>query len=270
MPILFKHRLLLLATICFGSLLSFSLVAGADNSKIGLVIMHGKGGSPARLVADLAATLESQGFLVANLEMPWSGKREYDVSVAVAEQEIEAALSALRGKGATKLFVIGHSQGGLFALYFANKHAVDGVVAIAPGGSVDTPLFRDKLGDSVTLARKLINEGKGEIKTSLSDYENRKGTYTVNSTPADYLTWFDPDGVINLSKAVQGMPASMPVLYVSPTLDYPGLRKIKQQMFDALPKNPLSALYEPSTDHVGAPTASSKEIAVWTATVASH
>lgn len=270
MPILFKRRLLMLATVFFGSSLSLSAVADADNSKIGLVIMHGKGGSPTKFVADLASTLESQGFLVANLEMPWSGRRDYDVSVTVAEQEVEAVLSGLRNKGAKKLFVIGHSQGGLFALYFANKHTIDGVIAIAPGGNIANQLFREKLGDSVALARKLIAEGKGEDKANLSDYENRRGTYTVISPPSAYLSWFDPEGAMNQTKAIQGVNSATPVLYIAPTNDYPGLRKVKQEMFEALPKNPLTKLYEPSATHIEAPTASIKEIAAWTATVANH
>jgi predicted N-acetyltransferase YhbS len=35
--------------------------------------MHGKGGSPTKYVSDLASSLKDEGYLVANLEMPWSG-----------------------------------------------------------------------------------------------------------------------------------------------------------------------------------------------------
>lgn len=88
--------------------------------------------------------------------MPWSGRRAHDVSVSVAEKEVEAALDVLRSKGAKKLFVAGHSQGGLFALYFGTKHIVDGIIAIAPGGNVSNPVILEKLGASVELARTLI------------------------------------------------------------------------------------------------------------------
>jgi len=62
--------------------------------------MHGKGGSLARHVSDLASSLEKNGYLVANLEMPWSGRRDYDVSVSAAEKGVQSALAALRDKGA--------------------------------------------------------------------------------------------------------------------------------------------------------------------------
>ena len=98
------------------------------SSEIGIVLMHGKGGSPAWYVSTLASYLEKNEYVVANLEMPWSGRRDYHVSVSVAEREVESALDALRSKGAKKLYVVGHSQGGLFALFFGTM-SNNGVVA---------------------------------------------------------------------------------------------------------------------------------------------
>jgi pimeloyl-ACP methyl ester carboxylesterase len=237
--------------------------------KIGVVLMHGKGGLPAKHVSDLASSLREQGLLVANLEMAWSGRRDYDVDVGTAEGEVTSALGALRDKGAKKLFVAGHSQGGLFALYFGGKHAVDGVIAIAPGGNVAAPIFRKNLRESLDAARKLVAEGKGGEKASLMDFESSRGTYPVLTTASIYLTWFDPDGAMNQMKAMRSMNPAVPVLYIAPTNDYPGLRGIKQQMFDALPKNTHTKLYEPSASHLGAPSASAREIAEWTSEVAS-
>lgn len=267
MPSSLSLLFIALAFPLVGMLLPLKAVA-ETGSRIGIVLMHGKGGSPAKHVSDLAIALEEQGLLVANLEMPWSGRREYDVNVSAAEQEVDVALNKLRDKGAKKLFVAGHSQGGLFALYFGSRHAVDGVIAIAPGGNVNSPAFREKLGESVALARKLIADGKGDEKTSLADFEGSKGTISVVTTPAAYLTWFDPEGAMNQTIAVQSMNPSVPVLYVAPANDYPGLLKVKQQMFDALPRNPKTRLYEPGSSHLNAPSASIKEIAEWTTAVA--
>ncbi|MEN6585090.1 MAG: alpha/beta fold hydrolase [Sulfuricella sp.] len=248
----------------------FSPTASAETvtTKIGVVLMHGKGGSPSKHVAELAASLEQRGFLVANVEMPWSGRRDYDVDVAVAEREVESALNSLREKGGQKLFVAGHSQGGLFALYFGGRHPVDGVIAIAPGGNVGSPVFREKLGDAVALARKLIAEGKGDEKTRLFDYEGSRGITPVITTPAVYLSWFDPDGAMNEVEAVGNMNPAIPVLFIVPTGDYPGNLRAKQQMFDALPKNQRSKLYEPSSSHLNAASASINEIIEWTTGVA--
>ena len=245
-----------------------SSMAEAPSSAIGVVIMHGKGGSPAGRVSSLASSLEQKGYLVANLEMPWSGRREYDVGVDVAEGEIEAALASLRAKGANKVFVAGHSQGGLFAIHYGGKHPVDGIIAIAPGGNVANPIFRRELGQFVEQARKLVAEGKGNEKARLSEYEGSKGTYPVTVTPVAYLSWFDPEGAMNQEKASRDMNPQVPVLFIAPKNDYPGLLKVKQTMFDALPRNPLTRMYEPDCSHVDAPFASRDEIVRWTTEVA--
>lgn len=230
-------------------------------SKTGFVLMHGKGGKP-KNVEHLASSLEDKGYLVANLEMPWSGRRDYDTDVAGAEKEIESALDDLRAEGAANLFLVGHSQGGLFALYFGGKHLVDGIVAIAPGGNVGDPFLREQLGESMEQARKLVADGKGDDKTEFV-VKASKGTYPIITTPANYLNWFDPDGALNQSIATQNMNPGIPVLFIVPKGDYPDLLRAKQAMFDALPRHPLTKLYEPDSDHLDAPSASLDEILRW-------
>ncbi|MEK6594475.1 MAG: alpha/beta fold hydrolase [Pseudomonadota bacterium] len=246
------------------------LAAGAQTAapKIGVVVMHGKGGTPARHVSELADHLERKGYLVANPEMPWSGRRNYDVPVAAAEQELEAALEVLRSKGAQKLFVAGHSFGGLFALYFAGRHAIDGVIAMAPGGDVGNRIYREKLGESVELARQFVAGQKGNEPARLSDYEGSRGIYPIVTIPAAYLSWFEPDGAMNQTRMTQALKPQTPVLYISPRNDYPGLLTVKQRMFNALPANALNRLYEPDASHLGAPSAARDEIVRWTTEVA--
>ena len=208
----------------------------AQAPKAGVVVMHGKGGLPDGVILDLARFLEAKGFAVANLEMPWSSRRDYDVDVAGAENQVDAALGDLRAKGAAKVFLAGHSQGGAFALYASGKLRVDGIVAIAPGGNVASPTFRDAVGESVRRARTLVDEGKGAERQRFLDYEGARGTTPVITNAAAYLTWFDPEGA----------------------------------MFGALPKNPLTQLYEPDANHLRAPSAAREEIARWIAEVAAR
>ncbi len=243
-------------------------VAAQSPAGIGVVVMHGKGGSPERHVSELASFLEGRGYSIANLEMPWSGRREYDVAVDAAEKEIQSAFEALRSRGAKKVFVAGHSQGALFALHYAGKHPVDGVIAIAPGGSVSTPVFKRELGESVDRARRMISEGKSSEKTRFMDYEGSRGTNPVFTTPAVYLSWFEPDGAMSLLRAAKTVKAGIPVLYVGPTGDYPNLLKGKAVIFGALPAHPLTKLYEPDSSHLDAPSAAREEILRWTSQVA--
>lgn len=252
-----------LATFALALALPLAGLCDAASPKIGIVIMHGKGGSPAKHVNGLASALEEKGYLVANLEMPWSGRRDYDVDVAAAEQEVEAALAALGGKGAARLFVAGHSQGGVFALYFGTRHVVDGVIAIAPGGDVSSPAFREKLGPHVERARQLIADGKGAEKDKFADFEGAKGVYPVVTTASAYFSWFDPAGAMGQAGAPKNINPKVPVLYIAPTDDYPTLTKAKKPKFESLPAHPLTRLYEPSASHLGAPSASRDEIVRW-------
>jgi pimeloyl-ACP methyl ester carboxylesterase len=251
-------------------LVAAAAVAQTSPQAVGVVVMHGKGGSPARHVAELASGLEAKGHQVANIEMPWSGSRQYDVNVSAAEAQVDAALAGLRTKGATKLFVAGHSQGGTFALYFGSKHALDGVIAIAPGASTGSQVIREKLGGTFEEARALVAAGKGGETVKLQDFEGSKGTYAVVCKPENYLSWFDPEGAMNQVQSIRAMKPATPVLYIVPKSDYPGLYKVRQANFDALPRNPLSRLYEPDASHTGAPSASREEISRWMMEVANR
>jgi pimeloyl-ACP methyl ester carboxylesterase len=228
-----------------------------------VVVMHGKGGAPSKFVPRLAAGLESAGFLVANPEMPWSGRRDYDVPEAQAEQELQSIIDGLRARGAEKIFLAGHSFGGLFSLIYATAHPLAGVIAIAPGANPAAPIFREKVGESVEQARRMIAEGKGSEKTRFLDYEGSKGLYPIVTTPDAYFTWFDPEGAMNQMRALRKLGPDLPVLYIVPVRDYPGLLSVKQVVLDALPKNPKTVLYEPATDHLGAPSASVEKIVGW-------
>lgn len=249
----------------------FAWAAGAEkDARIGIVVMHGKGGAPTKHVAGLARALEANGYLVANLEMPWSGDRRYDVDARTAEQEVSAALTALRERGAAKVFIAGHSQGGVFALHCAGLLPADGVIAIAPGGNVASKLFRENLGDVVGRARRLVAEGKGDARTELADFESSKGTFPIVTTPAVYLTWFDHDSAMNVERAARAARPAIPILWIVAQNDYPGLRKVNLPLFRTLKSHPLTQLYEPNSNHLGAPSASAEEIIRWTTAVAAH
>lgn len=242
------------------------VLAGA--SKPGIVIMHGKGGSPSRLVQGLADELADRGFLVANIEMPWSGDRQYDVDTDTAAVEVDKAIAGLKARGAKKVFVAGHSQGGAFATYYAATHRVDGMIAIVPGGDPDSDLFSSKLYRWVKKARKLVAAGKGDEKIELKDFEGRKGLFTVNTTPRIYLTWFEPKGAMNYPAQARKISADTPVLWIESTNDLPTLRRVNLDVYKKIPKHPKTQLAEPGANHKGAPGASVDIIADWTSEVA--
>lgn len=62
---------------------------------------------------------------------------------------------------------------------------------------------------------------------------------------------------------MRSIKENTPVLFIAPSNDYPGLQRVKQEMFGLLGKHPLTKLYEPNASHLGAPTASIPEIQNW-------
>jgi hypothetical protein len=102
---------------------------------LGVVLMHGKGGSPDKHVAGLANALRQQGVLVANLDMPWSGRREYDADVASAVTSGEEALQTLRSQGRASWWWPATARAGCLRCIWLDA-CLDGVIAIAPGGNV--------------------------------------------------------------------------------------------------------------------------------------
>lgn len=237
-------------------------VAQATAPSIGVVIMHGKGGRPDGLTAPLDTTLQQRGWPVASLDMPWSGNRKYNAGVAAAESQVSEAVAALRQRGATKIFLAGHSQGAVFALHYASKHPLDGLVIIAPGGNVATAFYQQQIGSSVSRARQLAAAGKGDETGEFDEFEGGKGHLKIQTTAAIYLSWFDPDGAMNQLKSSAALPKTLPVLHVAPTSDYPALLRSKQEMFDAI-ASPLKKLYEPASDHRNVPRDAAGEIARW-------
>ena len=237
--------------------------------EIGIVVMHGKGGSPGRHVVALADALEKEGFLVANIEMPWSFKRHYDIELDAAVGEVTRALDAMRAKGAKKLFVSGHSQGGIFALLYGGRHKVDGVAVIVPGGAVDSMVYLNAVGGHVARARQMIAEGRGGEKAEFADYEGSRGTSPVTTTASFYLSWFDPNGAHTALVFAKVLPG-VPVLYVTATRDYPGLLKFRQQHFGAIPPHPLKRMPEVDSDHLNAPAAAAPDVVRWVREVAAQ
>lgn len=250
-------------------LLGLALLAGqaAAQYTIGFVLLHGKGGRPEGLTAPLDASLQQQGMLVISPEMPWSGKRKYDSDVAAAEAQVTEAVRSLRQRRATKVFLAGHSQGAVFGLHYASKHPLDGLVLIAPGGNVATNFYRQKVSPSVSKARSLMTAGKGGEPGEFEEFEGDKCFWTVRTTAAAYLSWFDPEGAMNQTKSSRALPKTLPVLHVAPTSDYPALLRAKGDMFDAL-ATPLKRLYEPQSDHRNVPRDAAAEVARWAAEIA--
>lgn len=241
----------------------------AAGAGIGVVLMHGKGGAPdSRVMAPLASALEAQGVLLRNLEMPWSARRGYDADVASAEAQVAQALAELKAQGAQRLFVAGHSQGGLFALHLAALWPLDGVVALAPGGNVGASIYAQKLGAERDHAKALVDAGQGDSSAVFADYEGSKGVTPVRTRADWYWSWFDPLGAMNQELALRAVRPGTPVLYVAPTQDYPALRAANPGFFALLPPGPFTRFEQPVSSHLQLPREAAALVLAWLLEVA--
>ena len=70
-----------------------SALAQQDSlSGLGIVLLHGKGGTPTTGIEGLHESLKRAGALVEAPEMPWSARRIYDATYDQAMDEIDAAV----------------------------------------------------------------------------------------------------------------------------------------------------------------------------------
>jgi dienelactone hydrolase len=242
--------------------LPWSAVASSAAADVGVILMHGKGETPPTAISGLANVLRSKGFIVATPEMPWSGKRQYDVDYPAALNEIEAAANSLQSKGASRIIVAGFSFGANGALaYAASGRQVDGVMAIAPGHVPDLRGFQAKVAKSVQKARQMIAEGKGDSTASFDDI-NQGRSDSVRATAHAYLSYFDPAGQASMPRSAQHMPRAVPFLWVIGDKDRL-LRQGQEYVYDKFPRHPKSRYLVVSAGHGNTPSVATGEIVEW-------
>jgi predicted alpha/beta-hydrolase family hydrolase len=241
----------------------FTLTAVCEaGSKIGVVLMHGKNGTPATpSLMRLASRLDFEGFIVITPDMPYSRGRQYDMGYEETMAEIDGAVAELKRRGANKILIAGHSLGANVALYYGTIKAVDGVLAIAPGHVPETPQFQHRIGDSVQQAKALLKEGKGDERARFQD-TNQGINSTIMVTPKIYLSWFDPDGHAVMPKNTAALKRGTALLWVIGTQDRLYNRG-SAYAFDRAPANVNNKYLVVNSDHMDTPKDAAEEIVKW-------
>ena len=91
----FRSRLALLA-----ALLLLPFAASAEAPAVGVVLMHGKWGTPQGPIQATELALKGAGAAVISREMPWSDRRAYDAGFDQVMGALEADVARLRAAGA--------------------------------------------------------------------------------------------------------------------------------------------------------------------------
>ena len=230
----------------------------AAQSRIGVVLVHGKQGSPQNL-QNLADALAAAGYAVERPEMCWSGRRIYDLPYLECLRDIDTAAERLRAAGAASLVVAGMSLGGNAALaYGARRDGLLGVIALAPAPAMEFVSRRPDIGESVAKARQMMTQGLSELRAVFKDV-NVGNAFDVATTPKIYLTFLAPEspGVMPDNAA----KLTAPVLVVSGQFDL--TQRSVPYVFARAPTQPLNWHVTLHTDHRGTPMAAQDLVLAW-------
>ena len=248
---------------CTGLLLLLAAAAAPAASDVAAIVMHGKWGSPVGQVSAAANALQREGYTVVSPEMPWSRKRLYDRSVEEADAAIDAEIGRLRADGARRIFLVGHSLGAAYALHYASRSEVSGVIAIAPGHRPEARRFAESFSNDVRKARELVAAGRPDEMISFTDLNSGNRRDRLTARAVSFVSYFDPGGPMNMTRNVAGVKTGTPVLWIVPTREETGLRDGGLLLYKKLPPHSATRLVEPESDHLNAPGASAAAIVEW-------
>lgn len=231
--------------------------------RIGIVLMHGKGGTTAR-VDSLASDLSSAGILVETPLMPWSRDRIYDKGYEEAMAEIDTHVARLKSQGAKRIIVAGHSIGANAALgYAARRDGLAGAILLAYGHVPGLGGFAARLSDSVAKAQAMISAGKGDETASFSDW-NQGSSQAVFGSANDILSWFDSAGGATIHHNAPRVKRATPVLCIDGASDR---RQRCGGILGSLPAQPKSKAVTVNAGHGGTPADSTAPIVNWLGTL---
>jgi esterase/lipase len=241
-----------------------TLVASAHGETVGVVMMHGKHGTPAQL-QELAVAVSNAGFFVERPEMCWSAARIYDRTYLECFADIDAAAARLKEHGVTAIVVLGMSLGGNAALGFgARRQGLKATIALAPAHAPELLSRRPDIAQSIASAQAAVAVGRADEKATFADIDLGK-IFSVSTTPAIYLSFFGPD-----SPAVMPMNAAhltAPLLMVSGSND--PTQSNADNIFAHVPFDPRNKHATVEADHRGTPAASAAAVLSWL-TVLAH
>lgn len=235
-----------------------ALAASARAETIGVVMVHGKHGTPAQL-QQLDSAVTQIGFTAERPEMCWSRSRIYDRAYLDCFADIDAAAARLKARGATAIVILGMSLGGNGALgYGARRPGLKGVIALAPASEPDRLRQRPNVAQSVAQAQALVAAGKGNEKQNFTDLNNGQ-EFKVTTTPTIFLSFVGKDSPAHMPANAAHLTA--PLLMVSGSAD-PSQRNA-DGIFARAPRDPRNKHVMVQSDHIGTPAAAAAAVMAW-------
>jgi len=252
-------RLFLMVLALWG--MGFGNSSAQNKNGVGVILLHGKAGSPRGHIAKLAQALREHGYEVSTPTMPWATGEIYSASFKECLAMIGEEVKGLRETGVKTIVIGGHSLGAHMALaYAAADDTLAGVILLAPGHYPEAYAARKKtVADSLENAKELMDRGAGGEKVYFNDMDNGE-EITVLAKPKNYLSFLDPDGPGRMSAAVQSFKHSMPVLLI---VEKNPKNDPKETIYNRLPKNEKNRFVQSGVGHMEVPDASTGEVLSW-------
>ncbi len=253
-----RRRTLLLAPL----LMAVPAGVSAADSDIGVVLMHGKWGTPDRFISTVELELKGAGVRVISKEMPWSELRAYDAGWDDAMAQIDGEVASLKAAGARRIVVGGHSMGANAALGYGALHPdIAGVIVLAAGHTPERAARRPEIAASLEKAHGALGSARADQYANFADF-NQGRTKDVSAKPAVYLSYFDPDGPAVMPRNTAKLSPDTALLWVVGTKD-PLYREGAGYAFDRAPRNPRSRFVTVEADHAGTPAAARRIVLDW-------
>jgi len=260
-----RFRFVLAVLAAFFTLASVPAARAQD--KIGVLLLHGKNpGSPSDPNFNrLKSKLDEDGMITLLPDMPWSARRYIDGDWDKAMAEIDGHVKTLRGKGAAKIVMAGHSMGCPAAMSYAARHGgVDALVLLAPG---HVPHFYNispnlkVVRDSIDEARRMVAAGDSTTRRDFND-SNQGRAQQVRMTAPAFLSYFAPESDAEMSVTAPRIPEQTAVLWVIGN-DDPLLRAGRGYVFEKLPASPKNEYLQVTANHLTTPVVARDVVASW-------
>lgn len=246
-----------LATLLVLSILFAGGHAAVADSRLGVVLLHGKQSAPDEHVP-LADAIAAAGYPVERPEMCWSARRIYDRPYLQCLQDIDDAIGRLQRRGATAFVVAGHSLGANGALAYGARQRTAGVIALAPGHRPEALAQRPAIAAAIDRARALVAEGRAQARLSFPDF-NGDLRISVTATSETYLSFFAPDSPALMPGNASRLQA--PLLYVVGSGD--PLQRDPDEIFAKAPAHALNRHVTVRAGHFDTSAASSEVVVAW-------
>jgi dienelactone hydrolase len=233
---------------------------GAQAQPVGIVLLHGKWGTPSGPIQPLEMALRSAGMVVISREQAWSQTRAYDRTLDEVMLDIDREVAELKAAGVRRVVVGGQSFGANMALAYGARHPeLDGVMVLAPGHTPERPARDARMAESLARAHALLAAGKNEQYANFEDI-NQGRTRQISAKPAVYVSYFDPASDAVMPRNAARLSAHTALLWIVGSHDQM-FASGTAYAFDRAPRNPYSAYHTVEGDHFGTPSAA-RQIAV--------